>query len=54
MLEDELFVLAGFQNNRVLVEATDTSSQFDATDQVNRNWRTLTAYLIEKGILEVL
>ncbi len=54
VFEDELFLLAGFQNDRILVEATDTASQFDAADKINRYQRTLAAHLIEKGVLEVL
>ncbi len=36
VFEDELFLLAGFQNDRILVEATDAAGQFDATNEVNR------------------
>jgi len=35
MFEDELFLLSGFQNNRILVEATDAARQFDAADEIN-------------------
>ena len=35
MFEDELLLLSGFQNNRILVEATDAARQFDAADEIN-------------------
>jgi len=54
VFEDELFLLSGFQNNRILVEATDAARQFDAADEVNRYQRTLAAHLIEKGVLKIL
>ena len=54
MLEDQLIVGAGFQNQRELVKALDPAQQFGAVDQINCDSRFLATGEIEKTILDVL
>jgi len=37
VFENELFLLASFQNDRILVETTNAAGQLDAADKVNRH-----------------
>jgi len=54
VLEDQLIVGAGFQNQRELVKALDPAQQFGAVDQINCDRRFLATREIEKTILDVL
>src|SRR6266853_3352588 len=54
MLEDELLLVAGFEDHRVLVERSDTTRQLHAADQIDRNIVPLLACRVEEGILNVL
>lgn len=37
VLEDQLFLIVGFEHDGVLIERPDTPSQFNATEKVDRN-----------------
>src|SRR5208282_4464825 len=54
MLEDELLLVAGFQDHRVLVERSDTTRQFHAADQIDRNIVPFLSCCVEEGILNIL
>src|ERR1022692_3151867 len=54
MLEDELLLVAGFEDHRVFVERSDTTRQFHAADQIDRNIVPFLSRRVEEGILNVL
>jgi hypothetical protein len=54
MLEDQLILVVGFENHRVLVEALDATGQFHSTHQINRGHRFVPAGVVEKNILNIL
>src|SRR5277367_1924858 len=54
MLEDELLLIAGFENNRVLVKRSDTARQLHSADQIDRNVVPFLSCGVEKRILNVL
>src|ERR1700686_1642242 len=54
MLEDELLLVAGFEDHRVLVERSDTTRQLHAADQIDRNIVPFLSCRVEEGILNVL
>src|ERR1700686_4095615 len=54
MLEDELLLVAGFEDHRVLVERSDTSGQLHTADQIDRNIVPFLLCRVEEGILDVL
>ena len=54
VLEDELFLIVGFQDDRVLVERPYTACEFDPAQEVNRDLRLLLARGVEKRVLYVL
>src|ERR1700675_4163596 len=54
MLEDELLLVAGFEDHRVLVERSDTTRQLHAADQIDRNIVPFLSCRVEEGILDVL
>ncbi len=54
VLEDEVLFVIGFQNDRILIESTNTASQFTTAQQVNRNARMFLAGSIEENLLYVL
>src|SRR5271163_3867152 len=54
MLEDELLLIAGFENNRVLVKRSDAACQFYSTDEIDRNVVPFLSRCVEEGILNVL
>src|SRR5437879_1660356 len=54
MLEDELLLVAGFEDHRVLVERSDTTGQLHAADQIDRNIVPFLSCRVEEGILNVL
>jgi len=54
VLEDQLIVGAGFQNQREFVEALYPAQQLGAVDQINCHRRFLATREIEKTILDIL
>src|SRR5258708_30599015 len=54
MLEDELLLVAGFEDHRVLVERSDTARQLHPADQIDRDIVPFLACRVEEGILNVL
>src|SRR5260370_5004514 len=54
MLKDELLLVAGFEDHRVLVERSDTPGQLHAADQIDRNIVPFLSCRVEEGILNVL
>src|ERR1700674_514952 len=54
MLEDELLLIAGFEDHRVLIERSDTTRQLHAADQIDRNIVPFLSRRVEEGILNVL
>src|ERR1700674_3308450 len=54
MLEDELLLVAGFEDHRVLIERSDTPRQLHAADQIDRNIVPFLSCRVEEGILNVL
>ena len=54
MLEDQLLLRSGFENQRVLVETLDPTRQLDTADEVDRHTRTLASGLIQKIVLNVV
>jgi len=54
MLEDQLIVGSGFQNQREFVKALDPAQQLGAVDQIDCYRRFLATREIEKTILDVL
>ena len=54
MLENQLLLRAGFQNQRELVETLDAAEQLGAVDQVDVYRQLLAACEIKKAVLNVL
>jgi hypothetical protein len=54
VLENKLFLIAGFEDHRVLIEAFDSAGQLDATHQVNGQEGLILPRIIEKSLLYVL
>jgi hypothetical protein len=54
VFEDQLFLRTGFEQDRKLVEASDSARQFRAIQQVNDYGRLLTSHRVEKGVLNIL
>src|SRR5208337_1280580 len=54
VLEDELLLVTGFENHRVLVEGSDTTRQLHPADQIDRNIVPFLSCRVEEGILNIL
>ena len=54
VFENELFLITGFENQGVLIEALDPSGEFDAAHQIDREHHFLFASIIQKTILNIL
>src|SRR5208283_4552520 len=54
VFENHLFLMVTFQDEGVLVETANASSQFDPTQQVNRHQKFFLAGGIQKTVLNVL
>src|SRR5580692_2111067 len=54
MLEDELLLVAGFENNRVLVKRSDAARQLHSADQIDRNVVPFLSCRVEERILNIL
>ena len=54
VLEDQLLLIIGFQNDGVLIEALDPSRQFDPAHQIYGEEDPLLAGTVEKSFLNVL
>lgn len=46
VFENELFLITGFENQRVLIEALDSAGEFDAAHQIDREYHFLFASVI--------
>src|SRR5713226_6054751 len=54
VLEDQLFLVIGFQDERVLVETLDAAGKFHAAEQVKGNDSLIFARIVQKAVLYVL
>ena len=54
MFEDQLFLVIGFENNRVFIEAPDAAGQLHSTHQVNRQERLVSSGIVQECLLYVL
>src|SRR5271156_5122154 len=54
MFENQLLLITGFENDRVLVKRSNTARQLDSTDQIDRNVMPFLSCCVEKGILNIL
>ena len=54
MLEDELFLRIGFQQDGVFGERPDFARELNATDQVNGYCALILADRVQEGVLNVL
>ena len=54
VFENELFLGAGFEQDRKLIEAADAPSELGAVEQVDHHRRFLATYSVEKGVLYIL
>src|SRR5271169_835468 len=54
VLEDQLLLVVGVQNHRILIEGANATRQFDSAQQIDSNYGLVLASRIEKGILNVL
>ena len=54
VFENELFLGAGFEQDRKLVETADAPRELGAVQQIHHHRRLLTTYSIEKGVLNIL
>lgn len=54
VLEDQLFLVIGFEHQGVLIKALDAAGEFNAAQEVDRNDTLFFARIIEKAVLYVL
>ena len=54
MLENKLFLMIGFQDDRVLVEAAEPAHELDSTHEENRDRHFISPNRVEINILNVL
>jgi|GEM_PF-3169978 len=54
VLENQLFLGTGFQQDRELVETPDSPRKFGSVEEVDDDSGLLSTYGIEKGVLYVL
>ena len=54
MLENQLFLGTGFQQDREFVEATDATRELSAVKQINDHSCLFSPDCVEKGVLNVL
>src|ERR1700722_6954197 len=54
MLENEMLLITGFEDYRILVERSDTTRQLHSADQINRNAVPFLSRRVEEGILNIL
>src|ERR1700733_15142277 len=54
MLENQLLLIVGFKNKRILVEALDPPGKFDAAQKVDGDQAFFLSRIIEKAVLNVL
>ncbi len=54
MLEDELLLMVGFENNTVFIETLHATRQLNAAGEVDRDRHSLSASVVEESVLEVL
>jgi len=54
MLENQLFLIVGFEHERILIEALDAAGEFHAAQKVDSNHTFFFARIVQKTILYVL
>ena len=54
VFKDKLFLVVGFQDQRVLIEALDASRKFDAAHEINSEDNFVLARIVEKAVLYIL
>ena len=54
MLENQLFLIVGFEHERILIEALDTAGEFHAAQEIDSNHTFFFARIVQKTILYVL
>ena len=54
MLEDQLILRAGFQQQREFVETLDAAEQLRAVDEINCHGSFIAAREIQKAVLDIL
>src|SRR5271163_3859836 len=54
MFENELLLIAGFENYRVLVKRSDAARQLHSADQIDRNVVPFLSCRVEERILNIL
>jgi hypothetical protein len=54
VFENELFLGAGFEQDRKLIETTDAAGELSAVQEIDHHRRFLATYSVEKGVLNIL
>ena len=54
MLENQLFLIVGFEHERILIEALDTAGEFHAAQEIDSNHTFFFARIVQKTVLYVL
>jgi hypothetical protein len=54
VLEDELFLVVGFQYQRILVKAFDAARELDATHQIDGDDNFVFARIVQEAVLNIL
>ena len=54
VFENELFLRAGFEQDRKLIETPDAPGEFGAVQKIDHHRRFLATYSVEKGVLNIL
>jgi hypothetical protein len=54
MLENELFLIVGFQDYRILIKGPNAAREFHATEQINGDLDSVLARSVEERVLNVL
>jgi hypothetical protein len=54
MLEDQLLLVAGFENKGIFVKAFDPPGKFDTAQKINGDQSLFLARIIQKTVLDVL
>ena len=54
MLEDELFLIVGFQDDLIFIKRPDSARKFNPAEQINGHLRLVLARGVQKRVLNVL
>src|SRR5258708_5648118 len=54
VLENQLLLVIGFEDQRVLIEALDAARKLYAAEQIQRNSSFVLARIVEKAVLDIL